>query len=159
MCGIPFKYVFCWVYADSDEVTDIQYQGVGGPPVLSSLSFAVEDVEMRPLGLDASKGSGPGGIPPRILKSCSGGFKQPLTLSFNRSLSEGVFPESWKRSYVVPIFKGRKCNLIENYRGIAILSAMPKLFELLVFDSLFFHLKSFTAVVQYGFFKDRGQQF
>jgi hypothetical protein len=107
------------------------------------------------LGLDASKGSEPDGIPPRILKSCFDGFKRPLTLLFNKSLSEGVFPESWKWSYVVPIFKGGKRNLIENYRGIAILSAMPKLFELLVFDSLFFHLKSSIAVVQNGFFKGR----
>jgi hypothetical protein len=53
----------------------------------------------------------------------------------------------------VPIFKDGKRNLIENYRGIAILSAMPQLFELLLLDSLFFHLKSFIAVVQHGFFK------
>jgi hypothetical protein len=35
------------------------------------------------------------------------------------------------------------------------LSAMPKLFELLVFDSLFFHLKSSIAVFQHGFFVGR----
>jgi hypothetical protein len=96
----------------------------------------------------------PDGIPPRILKSCSDGFKRPLTLLLNKSWCEGVFLESWKRFYV-PIFKGGKRNLIENYRGIAILSAMPKLFELLVFDSLFFHLKSSIAVVQHRFFKGR----
>jgi hypothetical protein len=62
---------------------------------------------------------------------------------------------------VVPIFKGGKLNLIENDRGIAILSAMRKLFELLGFDSLFFHLKSSIAVVQHGFFKGMpaGRQF
>jgi hypothetical protein len=73
-----------------------------------SLSFTVEDVERRLLGLDASKGSGPDEIPPRY--SRSDGFKRPLTLLFNRSLSEGIFPESWKRSYVVPIFKDGKRN-------------------------------------------------
>jgi hypothetical protein len=51
--------------------------------------------------------------------------------------------------------KSGKRNLIENYRGIAILSAMPKLFELLDFDSLSFHLKGSIAVVQHGFFKGR----
>jgi hypothetical protein len=55
------------------------------------LTFTVEDVERRLLGLNASKGSGPDGTPPCILKSCSDGFKRPLTLLFNRSLSEGVF--------------------------------------------------------------------
>jgi hypothetical protein len=48
--------------------------------------------------------------------------------------------------------------LIEIERGIAILSAMPKLFELLVFDSLSFHLKSSIAVVQHGFLR-ADQQF
>jgi hypothetical protein len=151
----PFCTFFGEVYADSDEGIDIQYQGVGGPAVLGLLSFTVEDVERCLRGLDASKASGPDEIPPHILKSCSDGFKRPLTLLFNRSLSEAVFPESWKRSYVVPIFKSGKRNLIENYRGIAILSAMPKLLELLVFDLLFFHLKSSIAVVQHGFFKGR----
>jgi hypothetical protein len=69
---------------------------VGGPAILSSLSFTVEDVERRLLGLDVSKGSGPDEIPPRILKSCSDGCKRSLTLLFNRSLSEGVFLDSWK---------------------------------------------------------------
>jgi hypothetical protein len=50
----------------------------------------------------------------------------------------------------MPLFKGGKQNLIENYKGIAIL-----LFGLFVFDSLFFHLKSSNAVVQHGFFKGR----
>jgi hypothetical protein len=77
-----FLHVFL---ADSDERTDIQYHGVGGPAVLGSFSFTVADVERRLLGLDASKGSEPDGIPPRILKSCSDGFKRPLTLLFNKS--------------------------------------------------------------------------
>jgi hypothetical protein len=106
-------------------------------------------------GWGASKGSGPDGIPYRILKSYSDGFRRPLTLLFNRSLSERVFPESWKRYHVVSKFKGGKLNLIDYYRGIAILSALPKLFELLVFESLFLHLKSSIAVVQDGFFKGR----
>jgi hypothetical protein len=136
----PFCTIFFGeVYADLDGGTDIQYQRVGGPAVLDSLSFTVENVQKHLQGLDASKGFGLNGIPPRILKSCSDG-----------SLSKGVFPESWKRSYVVPIFKNGK----HNYRGIAILSAMPKWF----FDSLFFNLKSSIAVVQHGFLK-AGQQF
>jgi hypothetical protein len=50
-----FARFFGEVYADSDEGTDFQYQGVGGPAVLGSLSFMAEDVENRLLGLDASK--------------------------------------------------------------------------------------------------------
>jgi hypothetical protein len=62
-----FARYFDEVYADS---------------VLGSLSFTAEDVDNRHLGLDASKGSGPDGIPPRILKSFSDGFKRPLNLVY-----------------------------------------------------------------------------
>jgi hypothetical protein len=51
---------------------------------------------------------------------------------FNRSLSTCVFPDRWKFSYVIPIFKKGRRNNVEDYRGVVILSAIPKRFELLV---------------------------
>jgi hypothetical protein len=58
-----------------------------------------------------SKGAGPDGIPPLILKNCASAFARPLSLLFNRSLSTFVFAEIWKLSYVAPIFKkGRRNN-------------------------------------------------
>jgi hypothetical protein len=67
ICNL-FARFFGELYVDSDDGTDIQYQRVGSPAVLGSLSFTVEDVERRLLGLDPSEDSGPDGIPPRILK-------------------------------------------------------------------------------------------
>jgi hypothetical protein len=81
--------------------------------------------------LDVNKGSGPDGIPPIILKNCASPFAKPLSLVFNRSMVTRVFPDRWKVSCVTPIFKkGRRSN-VEDYRGVAILSAIPKRFELL----------------------------
>jgi hypothetical protein len=39
------------------------------------------------LELDVSKGAGPDGIPPIILKNCASSFAGSLSLLFNRSLS------------------------------------------------------------------------
>jgi hypothetical protein len=44
----------------------------------------------------------------------------------------------WKVSYVTPIFKkGRHNSVDDYYRGVAILSAIPKRFELLVYKTMY----------------------
>jgi hypothetical protein len=80
-----------------------------------------------------NKGSGPDGIPPIILKNCASAFAKPLSLLFNRSMTTSIFPDRWKVSYVTPIFKKARRNTVEDYRGVAILFAIPKRFELLVY--------------------------
>jgi hypothetical protein len=48
-------------------------------------------------------------------------------------MATSVVPDRWKVSYVTPIFKkGRRIN-IEDYRGVEILSAIPKHFERLLY--------------------------
>jgi hypothetical protein len=61
----------------------------------------------------------------------------------------------WKLSFVTPIFKSGKCNDVSNYRGIAILSTVGKLFELLVYRHMYEDLKGQLADSQHGFVKDR----
>jgi hypothetical protein len=73
----------------------------------------------------------PNGVPPLILKNCASAFALPLCLLFNRSLASCVFPDRWELSFVTPIFKSGKRNDVSNYRCVAILSTVGKLFELL----------------------------
>jgi hypothetical protein len=56
-------------------------------------------------------------------------------------MATSVFPDSWKVSYVTPIFNKGMRNNIEDYRGVAILSAIPKRFELLKFRGMCNDLK------------------
>ncbi|XP_055622822.1 uncharacterized protein LOC129766324 [Toxorhynchites rutilus septentrionalis] len=71
------------------------------------------------------------------------------------SLSQGVFPDVWKHSFMFPVFKkGDKCN-VANYRGITSLSAASKLFELIVNDAVFFKVKRYISPVQHGFMPGR----
>jgi hypothetical protein len=105
--------------------------------------------------LDSNKGAGPDGIPPRILKDCAEGLVKPLTMLFNLSLESGIFPTAWKSSYIVPIFKKGARDQIENYRGIAILSSIPKLFEKIIFDRIYFSVKEKISTRQHGFMKGK----
>lgn len=70
---------------------------------------------------------------------------------FNLSLREGFFPDSWKSLFITPIFKNGDKRDISNYRGIAILSTIPKLFEKLVTDKLFESLRTHIHPNQHGF--------
>ena len=47
---------------------------------------------------------------------------RPLTLIFNKSLSEGVLPDSWKEAEVVTIFKKGKRDEPGNYRPGSLIS-------------------------------------
>jgi hypothetical protein len=58
-------------------------------------------------------------------------------------------------SFVTPIFKSSMRNDISNYRGIAILSAIDKLFELLVYRVMYEDLRSRHVDCQHGFIKGR----
>jgi hypothetical protein len=120
-----------------------------------TLQFTVYEVQSVLLELDVSKGAGPAGIPSLVLKNCESTFARPFPLLLNRSLSKCIFPDRWKFSYVTPIFKKGRRNNVEDYRGVAILSAIPKRFELLIYITMYDDLKNLLSVNQHGFMKNR----
>ena len=54
---------------------------------------------------------------------------RPLTIIFNKSLSEGVVPDSWKEAEVVPIFKKGKGDDPGNFRPVSLTSVCGKIME------------------------------
>lgn len=106
-------------------------------------------------GLDVSKGPGPDEIPPIIMKTLASSFVIPLYLLFNWSLQLGQFPLTWKKSFLIPIFKSGQRAEIKNYRGIAIISCIPKLFEAIINQKIFTQVRNSIVSNQHGFFKGR----
>jgi hypothetical protein len=72
-------------------------------------------------------------------------------------MATSVFPDRWKVSNVTPIFKkGRRNNAnVEDYRDVAILSAIPKRLKLLVYRGMYNDLKNLMSINQHGFMKNR----
>lgn len=74
-----------------------------------------------------------------------------LTKIFNAILKMGRVPDNWKTSYLVPIPKrGSKAD-VNNYRGIAISSAIPKIFDRILNEILRKHVSSTIPRQQHGF--------
>ena len=103
--------------------------------------------------LNSSKVHGWDKIWIRMIKLCCKTIAIPLKLMFRSVLEEGVFLDDWKKSNVVPIHKRDSKNLIKNYRPISLLPIFSKVFERLIFNSLFYYFiqnKLFTEC-QSGF--------
>ena len=65
-----------------------------------------------------------------------------VSMLFNNSLSEGIFPECFKSAKIIQIFKSGDANSIVNYRSITMLNILSKIFEKLMCARLNFYLKS-----------------
>ena len=80
-----------------------------------------------------------------------------VSLLFNNSLSEGIFPECFKTAKIIPIFKSRNSNSTANYyRPISILPFLSKMIEKLMWARLDSYLKSnkILCTNRFGFRKN-----
>ena len=71
------------------------------------------------------------------------------------SLKLSYCPDIWKSSYIIPLHKNGSRNDVSNYRGIAKLSVIPKLFEHIIADQLSFSILNNISIYQHGFLKGR----
>ena len=103
--------------------------------------------------LNKDKSMGPDEIPGVILKNTASSISKPLSIIFNKSISEGKLPSMWKTANVVPIFKkGEKSNP-NNYRPISLTPICCKVLETILRDSIMSFLEdtNYLTEYQYGF--------
>jgi hypothetical protein len=53
---------------------------------------------------------------------------------------QGIYPDDWKIAKVDPVFKNGARNDLNNYRLILIISAVAKIFGILVHDQFYCYL-------------------
>ena len=92
--------------------------------------------------LDSSKASGPDCIPVVVLKNCEPELSYILAKLLNECLKESCFPDCWKVSSVVPVFKNvGERSTAKNYRPVSLLSVVSTVFEKLVNNRIVDHLE------------------
>ena len=102
---------------------------------LHNISITPKMVKKVITNLESSKASGPDYIPVVVLKNCEPELSYILVKLFNMCLNESCFPDSWKVSSVVSVFKNvGERSAAKNYRPVSLLSVVSKVFEKLVND-------------------------
>lgn len=101
--------------------------------------------------IDIKKDAGPHQISIHFINYNYNIIKPYLLQIINFILERGVFPESFKKSYIVPIPKKGSSRCIENYRGIAIQSILPKIIEKHLKNLTSERIESLISPFQHGF--------
>ena len=93
------------------------------------------------MNLDLPKASGPHCIPVVVLKNYEPELSYILAELFNKCLKESCFPDCWKVSSVVPVFKNVwERSTAKIYCPVILLSVVSKVFEKLVNNIIVDHI-------------------
>ena len=123
---------------------------------LHNISITTKMAKKVIMNLDSSKASGPDCIPVVVLKNCEPELSYILAKLFNNCLKESCFPDCWKVSSVVPVFKNvGERSTAKNYHPVSLLSVVSKVFEKLVYNRIVDHLESLFCDFQYDFRSSR----
>ena len=122
---------------------------------LGMFEISPETVTSAANKLKCSFAPGPDGLPAAVICRCVGALAEPLSRVFNRSFEQAKFPRIWKQSFMTPVFKRGDRHNVTDYRGITSLSAVSKLFEIIVCGFVFDSTKSYISFDQHGFMPGR----
>ena len=126
--------LFAKHFSNNSNLDDL---GVSLPPFFSRANSKLHNISVTPkmvkkiiTSLDLSKASGPDCIPVVVLKNCEPELSYILAELFNKCLKESCFPDCWKVSLMVPVFKniGERFKA-KNYHPVNLFSVVSKIFE------------------------------
>ena len=129
--------------------SNLDDSGVSLPVFPSRTNLKLHNISITPkmvrkvvMNLDLSKASAPASIPVVVLKNCELELSYILAELFNKCLKESCFPDCWKVSSVVPVFKNvGERSTAKNYHPVSLLSVVSKVFEKLVNNRIVDHLE------------------
>jgi len=124
---------------------------------LENFTITVSDIEKIIGNIKNKRSSGHDGVSNYIVKQQPKFFAKILEPLFNESLKQGAFPEAYKISVIVPVYKSGEKDYVGNYRPISLLPTFSKLFESCVHEKLNNYLEhtQFYAMQQFGFQKGK----
>ena len=120
--------------------SNLDESGISLPVFLSRTNLKLHNISVTPkmvrkvtMNLDLSKASGLDCIPVVVLKNYELERSYRLAEIFNKCLKKSCFPDCWKVSSVVLVFKNvGERSTAKNYRPVSLLSVVNKVFEKLV---------------------------
>ena len=103
--------------------------------------------------LNVNKAHGPDDISGRMIELCGENITLPLCIIFKNIIKTGIFPNLWKSANVTPVHKKESKQIVKNYRPISLLPLFAKIFERILFSTMynFFVSNSLITKNQSGF--------
>ena len=145
---------------DFSTNSNLDDSGISLPVFPSRTNLKLHNISITPkmvkkviTNLDSSKAFGPDCIPVVVLKNYPE-LSYILAKFFNKCLEESCFPDCWKVSLVVPVFKNvGERSTAKNFHPVRLLSVVSKVFEKLVNNKIVNHLEKcgLFSDFQYGF--------
>ena len=109
--------------------------------------FTVKEIKSCVNKMKLGKSPGPHLILNEIIKYSSAVTCKSIAKLFNLILETGKYPELWRKSFTILIFKSRERSDLNNYRGISLQNNMAKLFSSLLNTRLnFFYENKFDKL-------------
>ena len=136
---LPFASDKARLFAKNfSENSNLDDSGISLPVLPSRTNLKLHNIFVTPkmikkviINIDSSKASGPECIPVVVLKNCESELESYMLVElFNKCLKESCFPDCWKVSSVVPVFKNvGERSTAKNYCSVSLPSVVSKVFE------------------------------
>ena len=108
---------------------------------LHNISVTPKMVKKVKTNLDSSEASGPDCIPVVVLKNCQSELSYIIGELFSKFLKESCFPDCWKVSSVMPVFKNvGERSAAKTYRPVSLLSVVSEVFKIFVNNRIVGHI-------------------
>ena len=107
---------------------------------VTTVNFDEQLISKLIVALNPNKAHGHDGLSIRMLQVGSESISKPLSIIFRNYLKAGYFPTVWKKANVVPVHKKGNKQILSNYRPVSLLPICSKLFEKIIFNTIFQHL-------------------
>ena len=93
------------------------------------------------------------GLSNQLIKMAKNVLVKPLTIIINQMIVTGIFPDQLKISKVIPLYKAKDQTILSNYRTIALLPSISKIFEYVLLEQItnYFLDNNMLSPQQYGF--------
>ena len=86
----------------------------------SKITFTDDQILKILRALDINKAHGHDEISIRMLKLCDKSIITPLFILFQNCIDTRTFPDSWKKSNIVPVHKKGDKQIVDNYRPVSL---------------------------------------
>ena len=147
--------LFAQTFANNSTLDDSGLVPPSPPPsdyFMLPIKILRNDVFHALAGLNPRKAYGPDEVPPIVLRNCASVLAPCLVKLFQLCLSTSTFPSCWKFAYIQPVPKKGDRSNPSNYRPIALISCLSKVFESILNKKILKHLSLHNLLSdrQYG---------